>query len=156
MTGGKAKAKNKPKEPAWAEVRDQRRRSRPPFAAGLCAGGRGLANHSTREGDALLTWYRTAGAWNGREVRLYLARRAIAAMWTCTTQQAAAIIESAMAHVLVPARRPGAIRPDMEPHAGVRKGVFLAMRGQAAAWLRAGILDAEYGYWIATREPSTP
>lgn len=153
---GKPKAKPKPKEPSWAEVRDKRRRSRPPFFAGLCAGGRGLADQSTPEGDALLTWYRTAGAWNGREVRLYLARRAIAAKWTCTTPQAAAIIESAMAHVLVPARRPGGSRPDMDAHAGMRKSAFLDLRGQAAAWLRAGILDAEYGYWAATREPPTP
>lgn len=131
MTGGKAEGRAKPKESAWAEVRDRRRRSRPPFAAGLCAGGRGLANHSTREADALLTWYRTAGAWNGREVRLYLARRAIAATWICTTQQAAAIIESAMAHVLVPTRRPGGIRPELPPNAGMRKGLFLDLRGQA-------------------------
>ena len=151
-----AKPKSKDKEPSWAEVRDRRRRSRPPCFAGLCAGGRGLADHSTCEGDALLTWYRSAGAWNAHEVRLYLARRAIAANWTCTTLQAAAIIESAMAHVLVPARRPGGSRPDIEANAGMRKAAFLDLRGQAGGWLRAGILDAEYGYALATREPPTP
>lgn len=156
MTAGKPKAKRKLKEPSWAEVRDKRRRSRPPFFAGLCAGGRGLADQSTPEGDALLTWYRTAGAWNAQSVRIYLARRAIAAGWTCSTLQAVAIIESAMALVLVPVRRRGGDRPNIEPHAGMRKVVFFELRAQAGAWLRAGILDAEYGYALATREPLTP
>lgn len=156
MTAAKPPRKAKDKEPSWAEVRDQRRLSRPPFAAGLCAGARGLADHSTPEGDALLTWYRTAGAWNGREVRLYLARRAIAAKWSCTTAQAVAIIKAAMAHVLFPARRRGSNHPEIDLHAGMRKSVFLDLRGQVGGWLRAGILDAEYGYALATWEPPTP
>lgn len=150
------KTNRKGREPSTAEVRDSRKRSYTPRFAGLCAGARGLADQSTPEGDALLTWYRTAGAWNGREVRLYLARRVLAAKWSCTTAQAVAIIEAAMAHVLVPALRRGSNRPNMDPHAGMRKAVFLDLRGQAGGWLRAGILDAEYGYALATWEPPTP
>lgn len=148
------KGKRKDREPSWAEVRDCRKRSYTPRFAGLCAGARGLADQSTPEGDALLTWYRTAGAWNGREVRLYLARRVCAANWTCTAKQAAAIIEDAMAHVLIPPRRQH--RQGKRTHAGLRKDAFFEMRGQAGGWLRAGILDAEYGYAMATREPHTP
>jgi hypothetical protein len=121
--------------------------SRPPTYAGLDAFARGLADHATRDADALLLWYRTAGQENRRHVELYLARRAIAAKWDCTTQQAAAVIADAMTHVAL--RRPnGAGRAAYS--VGMRKANFLELRALASAWLRAGVMDAVWRYGLAT------
>lgn len=125
--------------------------SRPPRYAGLDAGARGLADHATRDADALLLWYRTQGQENRTEVELYLARRAIAADWRCTTVQAAAIIRDAMAHVV--SRRPRA----NAQMAGMRKADYLDLRGRASAWLRAGVMEAVWRYEMANLpEPPPP
>lgn len=126
--------------------------SRPPRYAGLDAGARGLADHGrARDADALLVWYRTMGQDRRSAVELYLARRAIAADWQCTTEQAAAIIREAMAHVAT--RRPRAYAAVL----CMRKATFLALREQASAWLRAGIMEAVWRYELATLpEPLPP
>lgn len=128
------------------------KKSKPPRYAGLDAGARGMADHATREADALLLWYRTCGQDNRTEVELYLARRAIAADWHCTTPQAAEIIRDAMAHVIT--RRPNAGASAVT----LRKADYLEMRGQASAWLRAGLLEAVYRYEMANldAEPLPP
>ena len=126
------------------------RQSRPPRYLGLDAGARGLADHWSRDGDALLTWYRSHGRENRHAVCLYLARRAIAADWGCTSTQAVAIIEEAMHHVAN--RRPRARAQVV----GLRKATFLHLRQQASAWLRAGILDAVWRYELANRREPLP
>jgi hypothetical protein len=128
------------------------RQSRPPLYAGLNAGARGLADHATRDADALLVWYRTMGTERSREIELYLARRAIAADWQCATEQAAAIIREAMRHVAT--RRPRAAANAIH----IRKATFLELREQASAWLRAGVMEAVWRYGLATldAEPLTP
>jgi hypothetical protein len=123
------------------------KQSRPPTYAGLDAFARGLADHTTRDADALLLWYRTAGQENRRHVELYLARRVIAAEWDCTTEQAAAVIGDAITHVAT--RRPnGAGRTAYT--VGMRKAAFLELRALASAWLRAGVMDALWRYGLAT------
>ena len=119
------------------------KRSKVPTLAGLDAGARGIADHLSREGDALLVWFRTAGRMQRRDVELYLARRAIAAGWDCDSADAAAIIRDAMLHVLTRRKRCAA------KQLGMRKCDFLALRSRASAWLRAGILDACWRYGIA-------
>ena len=117
--------------------------SRPPRYAGLDAGARGIAAHATRDADALLLWYRTQGQEHRTEVELYLARRAIAADWCCTTEQAAAIIRDAMVHVI--SRQPNANAQVVS----MRKSDYLALRGRASAWLRAGVMEAVWRYEMA-------
>ncbi|BCT96679.1 hypothetical protein LYSHEL_25500 [Lysobacter helvus] len=123
-----------------------------PALVGLDAGARGIADHMTREGDDLLVWFRSAGRMQTQEVQLYLARRVIAAGWNCDASDAAAIIRDAMLHVLT-RRRPCAAKV-----LRMRKRDFLALRSRASAWLRAGILDANWRYGIAADlwEPPPP
>ena len=105
-----------------------------------------MADHSTTDADALLTWYRAAGRCHARDVRLHLARRAIAADWPCTAQQAAAIIEATLVHVLT-RRAPCAATGARD--VAMRKDVYLQLRATASAWLRAGVMEAEWRYGAA-------
>jgi hypothetical protein len=110
-----------------------------------------LADHSTKDADALLVWYRTMGAERRREVELFLARRAVAAQWNCSDVQAVAVIRDAMEHVACRSTKFGA------KAVGIRKGRYLDLRANAAAWLRAAIMDAVWRYGVANlREPQTP
>ena len=117
--------------------------SRPPIDNTACAGARGFARHGTPEGDALLVWYRSHGREQVRAVELYLARRALVACWPVASGQALAIIRWAMAHV-----RAGRCRT--RPQAiGIRAEVAQRLRADAAAWLRAGIMEAQWRYGLA-------
>lgn len=122
--------------------------SRRPVFCGLDAGARGFADYTTPDADALLVWYRSAGRAERRAVQLYLARRAVAAGWSCSITQAKAVIEDAMFHVLIPPGRRGAPTKGALT-AGMRKREFYRLRADAGAWLRAGILDAEYRHALA-------
>lgn len=127
------------------------RESRPPRFAGLDAGARGLADHTTKDADALLVWYRTMGTAKRREVELFLARRAVAARWDCSDVQAVAVIRDAMEHVARRSTKFGAKAVAM------RKDRYLDLRAKAAAWLRAAVMDAVWRYGVANlREPQTP
>lgn len=114
--------------------------SRPPLANSLCAGARAFARHDTPEGDSLLVWYRSHGRERVRDVELYLARRALVACWPVSAEQALAVIRWAMAHV-----RAGACRTRPQP-VRLRKTNAFELRAQAAAWLRAGIMEAQWRY----------
>lgn len=127
----------------WSGEAVRPRQSRPPCYAGLDAGARGMADHWAQDADALLTWYRTGGQDNRITVELYLARRAIAADWNCTSKQAVTVIREAMLHVAT--RRPR--KAAQEAH--MREGDFLEYRGRASAWLRAGIMEAVWRYELA-------
>lgn len=117
--------------------------SRPPLDNTACAGARGFARHGTPEGDALLVWYRSHGREQVRAVELYLARRALIAGWPCSDALAAEVIRWAMAHV-----RAGRCRT--EPLAiRLRDETAQELRATAAAWLRAGIMEAEWRYGLA-------
>jgi hypothetical protein len=120
--------------------------SKPPTYAGLNAGARGMADHATRDADSLLTWYRTGGREQAQAVQMYVARRVLAARWDCTLQQAVAVIDGAMHHVATRQPRAGCIG------ACLRKETFLEYRAQASAWLRAGIMEAEWRYDVASLE----
>jgi len=118
----------------------------PPVTSTLCAATRGYARHGTPEGDALLVWYRSHGRDRVRDVELYLARRALAACWPVTTHQARLLIHWAMAHV-----RAGRCRTP-QVATGLRDATAQALRGDAAAWLRAGIVEACWRYGLARGE----
>lgn len=122
--------------------------SRPPSYAGLDAAALGFADFTTRDADALLVWFRTGGRAHRVTVELYLARRAIAADWSCTAEQAAHVIRDAMLHVTIPPGRRGAPTRGALT-AAMRKRDFYRLRASAAAWLRAAIMDAAYRYGVA-------
>ena len=125
----------------------KRKESRPPVYAGLDAAARGFAEFITRDADALLVWYRTGGRERRREAQLYIARRAIAARWDCTAEQAFIVIEDALTHVASSRHAPS------HRAACMRKKHYFRLRALASAWLRAGILDALYRYHSAIESP---
>lgn len=132
------------KQAHWSGELTGPKTSKPPHFAGLNAAARGLADHATHDGDALLLWYRTYGEIGKTDVELYLARRAIGAGWRCSTAQAVQIIDDAMAHVITRRPRAGAV--------AMRKDDYLKLRGQASGWLRAGLVEAVYRYGIANAD----
>lgn len=117
--------------------------SHPPVTFTACAAARGFARHGTPEGDALLIWYRSHGTERIREVEMYLARRVISAGWDFPAEEAARIIRAAMVHVR--AGRTSALRTPR----GIRKARYQEHRAQASAWLRAGIMEANWRYGLA-------
>jgi hypothetical protein len=108
-----------------------------------------MAKHGTPEGDALLMWYRTHGRDNLQAVQLYLARRAIAAGWTCSNADAVTVIGDAMKHVVAGRRR---CRPSQ---LCMREEDAQELRASASAWLRAGIMEAVWRYGLADAEPES-
>ncbi len=117
--------------------------SRPPIHCTTCAATRAFARHPDPAADALLLWYRSHGRERVRDAEAYLARRAWLAAWSCDGPQAVAIIRWAMAHV-----RAGRTRTAPVPM-GLRDRQAQALRAQASAWLRAGVMEAEYRYGMA-------
>ena len=117
--------------------------STPPAYNTLCAGTRGFAKHGTPEGDWLLTWFRSHGREQVRAVELYLARRAIVACWPVDAERALLLIRWAMAHVVA-----GRCRTCPVPVA-LRDATAQALRGDAASWLRAGLMEAQWRYGLA-------
>jgi hypothetical protein len=117
--------------------------SRPPAYNTLCAGTRGFAKHGTPEGDWLLTWFRSHGREQVRAVELYLARRALVACWPVDSERALLLIRWAMAHVLS-----GRCRTCPVPVA-LRDETAQTLRGDAASWLRAGLMEAQWRYGLA-------
>lgn len=117
--------------------------SSPPIGFTACAGARGFARHGTPDGDALLVWYRSHGTARVSDVERYLARRAMVACWPCDDATAVATIRAAMEHV-----RAGRTSR-LSPMVGLRKERYQAWRAQASAWLRAGIMEAEWRYGLA-------
>ena len=114
---------------------------RPPSDNGLCAIGRGLADHGPG-GDDLLVWYRSHGRERRREVSLWLAYRFIAKGWDCRADDAARIIGGAMDRVRAGRRRLQQPRPF-----DIGQTRHEQMLSALSAWLRAGLMDAEYRYW---------
>lgn len=117
--------------------------SRPPLNNTLCAGARGFAQHGTPEGDSLLVWYRSHGRERVRAVELHLARRALLSCWPVSSEHAILLIRWAMAHVMA-----GRCRTPPVPVC-LRDETAQALRGDAAAWLRAGIMEAQWRYGLA-------
>ena len=117
--------------------------SKPPIHCTTCAATRAFARHEDPAGDALLLWYRSHGRERIRDVEAYLARRALLADWPCDAAQAVDIIRWAMAHV-----RAGRTRTAPVPVA-LRDDQAQGLRSLASAWLRAGIMEAEYRYGMA-------
>ncbi|GAB2662973.1 hypothetical protein GCM10027193_16540 [Arenimonas aestuarii] len=117
--------------------------SRPPLSNTLCAGARAFARHGTPEGDSLLVWYRSHGREQANAVEMYLARRALVSCWPLDAERASAVIRWAMTHVLA-----GRCRTEPLP-IRLRDEMAQALRAQAAAWLRAGIMEAQWRYGLA-------
>lgn len=128
----------------------QSHESKPPRHVGLDAGARGMAKHLTPESDSLLVWYRSHGESQKKAVGLYLARRIVAAGWTCSTQDALILIDCAMTRVAAGRTRKRYLLPAM------RRDDAQELMALATAWLRAGIMDAEWRYGLANAELETP
>jgi hypothetical protein len=108
-----------------------------------------MAKHGVRDGDRLLMWYRSHGRDNVRDVQLYLARLAMAAHWDCGSANAAIIIGDAMRQVS------GGRRRCQPSPLCMRTEDAQELRARAAAWLRAGIMEAVWRYGLAEAEPES-